>query len=246
MDKSISDRRDIARFFWPFDGDSAQRFYADNGFAIFRGVMFPSVCDWANAKFRAAAESDFSPILNYDREDLRIQAVVMRNRMAVEIIEHLTGTEMVGCQTYMLFKEPGTRYAAQAWSPHQDNSYPQAEPGAYLAVAISLCDQDADSGGLFVYPGTHKLGMLPFEPRVSYREKENERPGNLCQVPPGYDKIDITLSKGDVIVFDGDLVHGSYANTSEKPRPMVITNYLKKGAGMIEGATAKRMRIPLR
>ena len=266
----------MRRFWWPEEKEESKTFYHENGYAVFSGVMLPFVCDWINALYRAVADEDFAPILNHDRKNQAIQDTVMRDRTVVWIIEYLTGSEMVGCQTYFLFKEPGTRYAKQEWVPHQDNSYPQAEPGAYLAVAISLCDQDAESGGLFIYPGTHKLGLLPFDPKVSYREAEGEKPGNEVILPDSvrlsdktvngghpfsaratfsdntkrditvYDKMDISLRKGDAMVFSGDLIHGSYANTSQRPRPMVITNYLRKGANMIEGATAKRMRIELR
>jgi ectoine hydroxylase-related dioxygenase (phytanoyl-CoA dioxygenase family) len=249
---------------------AAQEFYADNGFVIFDKIFDDDLCNTVDRIYRKDADADFAPILNLDREIYYIRNNVMQHQTVVYIIEELTQSTMVGCQTFFLFKEPGTRFAAQAFNPHQDNSYPRTVPGAYLAVDVSLCDQDKASGGICVWPGTHKLLLLPFEEKTGYREKEGEQPGNRVILPRDvilndapdlycgdglnptfpptarvYDKVDITLKKGDAMIFDGDLIHASYPNNSDKPRPAVITNYLRADAEMIEGRTAKRMKIPL-
>lgn len=251
--------------FQPYD-TAAIVFYQDNGYAIFDNVVSPEDCDAILAIYERHADDDYATILNLDREVHEIRQMVMRHPVVVDLVELLTGEEMVGCQTFFLFKKPGTRYAAQEFNPHQDNSYPRAEPGTYLAADISLCDQDANSGGICLWPGSHKLGLLPFEPQTGYRENDGEKAGNKVILPnlvylqdvnpevlaragsfcDPYDKVDVTLKKGQVIIFDGDLIHASYPNRSENWRPAIITNYLKKDADMIEGRTAKRMRIPLR
>jgi phytanoyl-CoA hydroxylase len=239
----------------------AIKFYQDNGYVIYDGIVSEADCDAVLAIYERHADDDYATILNLDREVPDIRERVMKHPTVVDIVENLTGSEMVGCQTFFLFKKPGTRYAKQEFAPHQDNSYPRAVPGAYLAVDISLCDQDANSGGICLWPGTHKLGLLPFEERTGYREKEGEKAGNKVVLPDHvylndfkpdignglvFDKIDVSLKKGQAIVFDGDLIHASYPNRSENWRPAIITNYLAKDAEMIEGRTAKRMRIPLR
>ena len=244
--------------------DATYYYYEQNGFALFDEVMSAATCREVEYTYRIVADDDFAPILNLDRRVPFIRDIVMKNPVIVAIIERLTGSEMVGCQTFFLFKEPGTRYAAQEWSPHQDNSYPRSEPGAYLAVAIALEDQASDGGVLSFWPGTHKLGLLPFEARTGYREKEGENPGNKVIMPLPfkladranedslplngftYEKVEIALKQGQALVFDGNAIHSSSANTSGKGRPAIVANYLKKDAEMIEGRTAKRMRIALR
>lgn len=220
-------------------------FYEENGFAIFDNVMSEADCDAVLAIYERHADDDYATILNLDREVPDIRERVMKHPRVVELVEMLIGPA-VGCQTFFLFKKPGTRYAAQSFVPHQDNSYPQAAPGAYLAVDIALADQDADSGGIFLYPGSHKLGLLPFEPMTGYREQSGERPGNSCGAPNGFVHIDVVLKKGQALIFDGNLVHGSYPNNGNAWRPAIITNYIKSGADMISGRTANRLRIPLK
>jgi ectoine hydroxylase-related dioxygenase (phytanoyl-CoA dioxygenase family) len=227
------------------DFDEVYEFYWDQGFALIDNILSPTLCDEVIKIYRAAADQDFAPILNLDRENQFIRENVMLNPVTRILLDILYDETMVACQTYYLFKEPGTRYASHAFRTHQDNSYPQCEPFAYMAVDIALADQERDMGCLFVYPKSHKLGLLPFEARTGYRTKEGEDPGNMCEVPKGFERVDLTLKKGQAILFDGDFIHGSYPNVSERPRPTIITNYLKERAEMIPGRTANRIRIPL-
>ena len=245
----------------PVDGN-ARQFYRDNGYIIYDDVLSDADCDAVLSIYERHADDDYATILNLDREVPDIRQRVMKCAAVVDIIEALTESEMVGCQTFFLFKKPGTRYAAQEFNPHQDNSYPRAKPGAYLAVDIALTDQDAHSGGICLWPKTHKLGLLPFTEQTGYREKEGEKAGNAVIVPDGIglqgvsdeslqrtvfiEKVDVSLKKGQAMIFDGNLIHASYPNQSGKWRPAIITNYLKKDAEMISGRTAKRARIPLR
>jgi len=152
------------------------------------------------------------------------------------------------CRPTFFFKRPGTPYAAQEWNPHQDNSYPRAEPLAYSAVEIALADQSPQTGSMYFYPGSHKEGLLPFEEMTGYREKSGAKPGNRCEVPAKYEKAktDLWLKKGDGFIFDGNLIHATYGNASDRPRPAIVTNYIRKGVDFIAGRTAHRMRIPVR
>ena len=243
--------------------DNARQFYRDNGYIIYDDVFSDADCDAVLSIYERHADDDYATILNLDREVPDIRERVMKCAAVVDIIEALTESEMVGCQTFFLFKKPGTRYAGQEFNPHQDNSYPQAKPGAYLAVDIALTDQDAHSGGICLWPGTHKLGLLPFEDQTGYREKEGEKAGNATVLPQNvclegidtyglippvtlYPKVDVSLKKGQAIVFEGNLIHASYPNCSNRWRPAIITNYLRFDCDMIAGRTAKRLRIPLR
>jgi hypothetical protein len=235
----------LPTFNWLDEAFDINDYYWEHGFAIIDNVMSPTLCDRVVEIYRSVADMDFAPILNLDRDCPFIRENVMRHPVARILLEYLYDDAMVGCQTYYLFKEPRSRYANHAFRDHQDNSYPRCNPGVYIAIDIALADQSPDMGCLYIYPGSHKLGLLPFEERTGYRTKDGEDPGNMCVVPKGFERVDITLLKGQAIIFDGNFIHGSYANVSDKPRPTIITNYLKADAEMIAGRTAKRMRIPL-
>ncbi|HIA67235.1 TPA: hypothetical protein EYN98_14490 [Candidatus Poribacteria bacterium] len=172
---------------------------------------------------------------------------MLRNVYMVSIIEQLLSREIVGVSTQYLFKEAGSRYADQAWQPHQDNFYPKNENGLYITSNIFLEDSDRENGTVYIYEGSHQAGLLPAEPRVSYREKIGSNPGSLVKIPDEYRdrKKDIIIPKGSVLFLHGNAIHGSYSNTSDRSRPWFSGCYIPKGEKYIIGANAKRQEIHL-
>ena len=217
---------------------------------------------------RRHADQDFAVIVNLDRyEELlrqderekteqvckEVQETaayarnVLRNVHMVTVIEQLLSREIVGLSTQYLFKEAGSHYADQAWQPHQDNFYPKNENGLYITSNIFLEDSDRENGTVYIYEGSHQAGLLPAEPRISYREKAGSNPGSLVQIPDEYRdrKKDIFMSKGSVLFLHGNVIHGSYSNISNRSRPWFSCCYIPKGEKYVIGANAKRQEIYL-
>ncbi len=240
-----------------------QEFYRSKGYLILEKLFSEEECGTILKSVRQHANEDFAPIMNPDREEelgrqapfsstekVRETATLLRNFMknprSVSILETLQGKEVVGLMSQMLFKEVGTRYALQAWNPHQDNTYARNLNQQYLTTNLFLADADKENGGLYIYPGSHREGLLPAAPTVSYREPRGQKPGNPVKLPTGYKKVDLVFRKGDFIVLHGDCVHGSYANTSKtRSRPLYSCSYLTKGEAFLPGNNAKRMVILL-
>ena len=220
------------------------RFYKDNGYLVVESLLSDQECDRLTTIFEEHADQDWAAILNLDRSEPEIRNL-MRNSEIVSRVEQLQETEIVGLMSQMLFKKANSRYAAQAWHPHQDNSYPQAEAGAYITTNIFFEDADPENGGMYIYPGSHKEGPLPFQWLKSYREDAGEDPGNVCEVPDQYEKVDLKVSKGDMLVLNGCVIHGSYGNFSTRSRPLFQLIYIKRGADFIPGKNANRIEIPL-
>lgn len=222
------------------------RFYKDNGYLVVNGLFSSEECDRILEVCKARADEKFSAILNIDRE-LPAMREVMKEPRIVRILETLQGAEIVGLMSQILFKEAGSPYASQAWNPHQDNAYPQAKDGVYVTINLFLRDADPENGCMYIYPGSHREGTLPFEPTVSYREKAGTNPGNPCKVPPQYKKVDLIIAKGGMLILNSNAIHGSYPNRSAtRSRPLFSISYLTEGEKFIPGNTAKREVIPLR
>lgn len=219
-----------------------KEFYKKNGYLIVP-ILTPAECDVYLDIFNEYADADFSAILNLDRKDIVIASLIEYESI-IAIIEKLQKAPVVALMSQMLFKKAHSPYASQAWNPHQDNAYPQAEKGAYITVNIFLKDADPKNGGMYVYPGSHEEELLPFEPTVSYREK-GTNPGNRVQVPEKYEKQDIIAKKGDMLVLHGHLIHGSYANQSDRDRPLYSISYITQGKSFIRGKNADRKIIPV-
>ena len=210
------------------------------------GVFSSSECDKLLETFERHANKDFAAILNLDREIPEARAV-MKNPKIVSILETLQGENVVGLMSQVLFKKAGSPYASQAWNPHQDNAYPQGRPGAYITINLFLADADPENGGMYIYPGSHREPLLPFEPVKSYREDLGANPGNIVKVPEKYKRADVIVKKGGMLVLNGQVIHGSYPNRSKtRSRPLFSISYITEGEDFIPGKNANRMVIPLR
>lgn len=148
--------------------------------------------------------------------------VLLAPRLRSLLVE-LQGEEVIACQTMYYFKPPGAR--GQAF--HQDNYYLRVEPLTCIAAWIAVDRSHPENGGLQVCPGTHTMEVECPEvsdPTVSF-VKEYVAP------PPGHDPAKLELEPGDVLFFNGSVVHGSNPNfTADEWRRSFICHYLPVSA----------------
>jgi len=133
-------------------------------------------------------------------------------------LTQLLGTEPYGVQTMMYFKPAGARGQAL----HQDQRYLRVEPGTCMAAWLALDDCTSENGCLQVVPGTHTIDILC--PVTSDRAKSFTR--ETVPVPPGYEVKDLHMKAGDVVFFNGQLVHGSGPNESNGFRRILVGHYI--------------------
>ncbi|WP_045234845.1 phytanoyl-CoA dioxygenase family protein [Deinococcus pimensis] len=135
------------------------------------------------------------------------------------ILEVLFGEEPLAAQTMFYFKPPGARGQAL----HQDNFYLRVSPGTCMAAWLAVDDADEHNGGMVVVPGSHHLDVACPEradPNVSFVR-------DVVPVPDGLDEVTVRLRAGDVLFFNGSLIHGSYPNTSaDRFRRSLIAHYV--------------------
>lgn len=220
-------------------------FYNLNGYLNLEKLLPEDECERVQTICEEVADEKYSAILNLDRTEIEIRELLKR-RDFVSRLEQLQETEIVGLMTQILFKKPGTPYATQAWNPHQDNAYPRAEYGAYITLNVFLEDADPENGGMFIYPSSHKEGLLPFLERKSYREDIGESPGHVVTPPDQYERVNLYFNKGDALVLHGCVIHGSLPNKSvDRSRLLCQLVYIKQGIDFISGKNANRKVIPL-
>jgi ectoine hydroxylase-related dioxygenase (phytanoyl-CoA dioxygenase family) len=135
------------------------------------------------------------------------------------ILKALNDDDVLAAQSMLYFKPPGARGQAL----HQDNFYLKVAPGSCMAAWLSLDDADQENGGMFVVPGSHKLPVLcphTADPEKSFTVEE-------VDVPEGMQPVPCDLEAGDVLFFNGSVIHGSYPNTSqERFRRAFICHYM--------------------
>ncbi|MBS1710067.1 MAG: phytanoyl-CoA dioxygenase family protein [Armatimonadetes bacterium] len=136
------------------------------------------------------------------------------------------GKTPLAVQTMYYFKPPGARGQAL----HQDQSYLRAEPGTCIAAWLAVDDCDDENGCLQVVPGTQGLPVLcPVK-----ADMDKSFSGDMTPLPPGLEPINIHMRAGDVLFFNGSLVHGSGPNRSAtRFRRSLIGHYIEAQAEQV-------------
>ncbi|MDQ2798932.1 MAG: phytanoyl-CoA dioxygenase family protein [Armatimonadota bacterium] len=133
----------------------------------------------------------------------------------------LFGEAPVGVQTMFYFKPPGARGQAL----HQDNFYLRVKPGTCMAAWLAVDDVDAENGGMKVVPGSHREDVAcpqKADPDVSFTTE-------YVPAPEGMEAVHCDMKAGDVLFFNGSLIHGSTPNTSPtRFRCSLIAHYVPR------------------
>jgi phytanoyl-CoA hydroxylase len=225
------------------------RFYEDTGYLLVKSVFSPDEC-LEILDIYAARSKEFTgkETMNLDRQVPQVRDFIRNGRIA-DIAESLHRfSPMDYLMVHAIWKRPGTPFAKHAWNPHQDAKYNGHAPEMGALITIAIEDSDPGNGGMYIYPGSHKLPLLYHEPNESY-DPNNSTPGDKCLIPDEFKdkRLDLAMKQGDVYVQHGHLIHGSYSNDSDRSRMqlgiVVIVRGEKYNTG---GRNANRLPQPLR
>lgn len=131
----------------------------------------------------------------------------------------LLGQEPFAVQTMFYFKPPGARGQAL----HQDQYYLRVQPGTCMAawMAIDACDEA--NGCLQVAPGSHTWPLLC----ITEADTSQSFTDVTVPLPEGQKAVPVRMAAGDVLFFNGQLVHGSLPNTTpDRFRRALIGHYI--------------------
>lgn len=137
------------------------------------------------------------------------------------VLTGLFSEEPVGVQTMFYFKPAGAR----GQELHQDNFYLRVKPGTCMAAWLAVDDVDAGNGGMKVVPGSHREEVAcpqKADAAVSFTT-------DYVPVPEGMEAVHCDMKAGDVLFFNGSLIHGSTPNTSlNRFRRSLIAHYVPR------------------
>lgn len=138
----------------------------------------------------------------------------------------LLGKEPYAVQSMFYFKPPQARGQAL----HQDNYYLRVQPGTCVAawMAVDRCDEA--NGCLQVVPGSQHWPILctvKADTAQSFTDV-------TVPVPPEYPVASVIMDPGDVLFFNGQIVHGSLPNTTaDRFRRSLIAHYIEGDAQQV-------------
>lgn len=152
------------------------------------------------------------------------------------VLTALLGMEPFAVQTMLYFKPPGARGQAL----HQDQFYLRASPGTCCAAWMALDDCDEENGCMQVVPGSHHLPLLcTIEADTAQSFTDVAVP-----IPPGMTAVPVEMRAGDVLFFNGQLIHGSYPNRSkDRFRRALIGHYVTGDAERVNAFYHPALRM---
>ncbi len=125
-----------------------------------------------------------------------------------------------------IFYKPARHGGVVAW--HQDYSYwTRTQPMAHLSCWIGLDDSTRGNGCLHYVPGSHRWNLLP----LTGLAKEMDSIQSVLTVEQKHDflPVPIELKKGEASFHHPLMVHGSFANETDRPRRAAVINVVRDG-----------------
>lgn len=228
--------------------------YHRDGYFIARGLLSPCETVALRERFmqiQREALDESSPLREYYQPQAEAQSngdilkeyprIMMPHRfdeLAMQtmldarirgVLASLLGEEPLAAQSMLYFKPPGAR--GQAF--HQDDFYLKTQPGHCMAAWIALDECTAENGTLFVAPGTHTQPVLcPHAADLTQSFTTEE-----VTLPAGVQPVEVLLEAGDVLFFNGAVIHGSTPNqTRDRFRRSFICHYVPNSMAEMSGA----------
>ena len=217
------------------------RAFAEQGYVVARGLFdaeeAAALCDHF-MRLREAGEypgdvvgvdpGSEDPLRRYPRmihmhrwDDVALDWL-LDTRLARWLTTLLAGLEPFAVQTMLYFKPPGARGQAA----HQDQYYLRVSPGTCIAAWMALDPCNEENGCLEVLPGSQDWPVLcPIAADTTQSFTDVTVP-----LPEGTDLVPAVMDPGDVLFFNGSLVHGSKPNRSSRFRRSLVGHYVEGDA----------------
>lgn len=177
-------------------------------------------------------EPDLSPGATAERRFARfdmaheladgIRRIVFHDRLK-NLLRAIMGDEPVMIWNVFYYMPPGAR----GFPYHQDDYWNRVGPGTGITAWIALDDVDAENGALRVVPGTQNFPIQrPQAERTGYYLTDQGLP-----VPQGYQPRIVPVGRGDVLFFNGRLIHASARNDSrDRWRRALVAWYMPRSS----------------
>jgi phytanoyl-CoA hydroxylase len=226
--------------------DQAQ-FFVEHGYLVAPGLVSAAEVEVGRAEALAFARGEYPisnpPDLPADAtDDERVAAMLavhfphwvseaslgfVRHAGICDVLSRITGAHLpywdgrVKCMQSMLFlKPPGLQ--GQAW--HQDERFIPTRDRSLVGAWIALDDADLENGCLWVLPGSHRMGYL--HPTREHGNREEFDASDEAYSFDDSDAVAVEVHAGDVVFFNGYLLHRSFRNRSNRTRRALVNHYM--------------------
>ncbi len=220
--------------------------YNKNGFLIIENFISHKLCDQLSDDALEYAKNKIHNHLNFHR-DLPAFKKVILNPIIHDIADQLQNARMIPIGSIFFFGKPNNPLENGSL-PHQDNYVAHAPSGSYFVASLALDDCDKENGALGVYPGSHKLGELPYKSQKNFEYDKNGEMikchpiGPITQIPNDLDSTILNYKKGAIIFMHSNTIHFAHKNTNDQNRwrKKYYMHFIKDGDPFWPGWNARR------
>lgn len=168
---------------------------------------------------------------------LELHERYMLHPRVLDVLEVLIGPDVLALQTMLFLKPPGK--PGQGW--HQDSYYIPTHPDTLCGAWIAIDPCDERNGAMWMAKGSGIEPIYPPCPEVGYGfgdkqvsdiqyvkgvSNDNDAENMLTRVADRYDQVLIEANPGDVVFFNGHVLHRSKQNwTTDRFRRSFVSHY---------------------
>lgn len=235
-----------------------------DGYVVLRGLVPPALCDSVRAAFDAEVRRSRTPILRqknmryeanafdehgflvnpvFNVQDLETRRFGRFKRAALDVLTHpavaAAAAAALGAPRAKLIQSMFFEAPAGTWA-HQDSYYQDSADGLGGCVAgwFALEDVDAGAGRFYVVPGSHRaIPTLRNEGELGFAFNHENYPAAVVETlrAAGLECRAPHLAKGDVLLWNSLLVHGSLEGSRPGvSRASLTAHYLAEDAEMLQ------------
>ena len=155
----------------------------------------------------------------------------------LDVLEVIIGPDVLALQTMLFLKPPGK--PGQGW--HQDSYYIPTHPDTLCGAWICIDDCDELNGAMWFAKGSGNEPVYPPCPEVPYGfgdklvsdikhvkgvSNVDDAQNDLSRVADKYDQVLVSAKAGDVVFFNGHVLHRSKKNfTKDRFRRSFVSHY---------------------
>ncbi len=168
---------------------------------------------------------------------LELHERYMLHPRVLDVLEVIIGPDVLAMQTMLFLKPPGK--PGQGW--HQDSHYIPTHPDTLCGAWIAIDDCDEQNGAMWFAKNSGTEPIYPPCPEASYGfgdklvkdiqyvkgiSDPNDDNNMLSQVARKYDELLCPAKAGDVVFFNGHVLHRSKFNWSkDRYRRSFVSHY---------------------
>jgi hypothetical protein len=164
---------------------------------------------------------------------------LIRHPVVLDAVETLIGPDILVWNTAVMMKNPRQ---PDFVSYHQDVLYWGNHPDHVVGAWIALNDSTSEKGCVRVFPGSHKLGILPHADTFG-KDNMLSRGQTVSAELDHSQSTEMLLRTGEMSLHHTHTVHGSQPNCSDEPRLGFVITFMAPATTMIgprTGATLVR------